>query len=210
MDKGAEEIGDLLGIRRGAGRFTGCGDGNRDGFAAAVADWVAIRQGAGRNARGTNAGRRYDGVARSRGRRRSDEEKDHGYTRKRPRRALAQGAGPGSISYAFGVSEAEGGRRAGNARFAVTPPPRFVRRPARSGRTGSKASNESKWSAAPLWRSKRSSPSIRAAPCSAPPGATGTKRVSAIGAITIEDRQEHRAEPWRRSASDLHLDSQTR
>ena len=30
--------------------------------------------------------------------RRGGEEEDHGYARKRPRRALAQGAGPGSIS----------------------------------------------------------------------------------------------------------------
>jgi hypothetical protein len=47
VDQRAEEVGDRLRVGRVAARLTGRGDGDRDGRAAAVADRVAIRRGAG-------------------------------------------------------------------------------------------------------------------------------------------------------------------
>ena len=94
----AEEVGELLRVGGVADRLAGGGGGDRHGRAAAVVDRVAARFRGRRDPRRAGARRPDHRVAPHLPARRSGEEEHHGHSRKRPRRALAQGAGPGSIS----------------------------------------------------------------------------------------------------------------
>src|SRR6185436_14977140 len=98
VDQRADEARDPLRLDDRAVACAGLGDGHRDRRVAAVADRIAPRRRGGRDPRRRGVGTPQDDVALRRRPGRCRQEQDHGYARKRPRRAPAHGAGPGSIS----------------------------------------------------------------------------------------------------------------